>query len=299
MKRLGIIVNSGKARAAEVLHAVAAMATNAGMKIVIDDRAQALAPELPSISTANFGGVVDAVVVLGGDGTMLEAAHRIKGSDLPLIGLNLGSLGYLTSVEESQFGMALDCLKNEQFRVEKLTTLDCKIIRAGNASENLEDALNDVVIGRSTGGRLIWLKLEIDGRVLTTYACDGIIICTPTGSTAYNLAAGGPIIMPGTSAFAIGVICPHTLTSRPLVISDNSVVTISMARADADTSSVVSIDGQDGTPLNMGDFVRIQRSSNSVSVIHLPGYNAFNVLSRKLGWGGVKEENYRNSDATR
>jgi len=286
MKRLGIIVNAGKARAADALRRVAAMAAETGMDVILDARVGALAPDLKALPTARFAGSVDGVVVMGGDGTMLDAAHRLRGTGLPLMGLNLGSLGYLTSVEEIQFGTALACLSQDRFRVEQLATLAVTIARADGSLTTLQHALNDVVVGRGAIGRLVWLKLELDGRELTTYACDGIIVATPTGSTAYSLAAGGPIIMPGTRAFAIGVICPHTLTSRPLVVSDASAVSIGMARADKDAPLLVSVDGQEGTILSACEQVHVRRSPNDVPVIHLPDYNAFSVLSRKLGWGG-------------
>lgn len=286
MKRVGIIVNRSKVRAADALRCVVRLAETAGLAVIIDERGETLAPELTTLPTDKFAGAVEGVVVLGGDGTMLDAAHRLRGTGLPLMGLNLGSLGYLTSVEESQFGAALACLRQDRFCVEQLAALSGEIRRADGTSVTLPDALNDVVVSRGTSGRLAWLELLLDGLAVTTYACDGIIVATPTGSTAYSLAAGGPIIMPGTRAFAIGVICPHTLTSRPLVVSDGSSVAIRVTRGEPSVPLLVSVDGQDGIALAADEQVCVKRSPFDVPVIHLPNYNAFNVLSRKLGWGG-------------
>jgi NAD+ kinase len=281
-----MIVNRSKARAAEALLRVAGLAEKAGLDVTLDARVHDLAPGLVASPTDRFVGSIDGVVVLGGDGTMLDAAHRLRGTGLPLMGLNLGSLGYLTSVEESQFGAAFACLREDRFRVEELAALSGEIVRADGAREALPDALNDVVVSRGTSGRLAWLELLLDGLPVTTYACDGIIVSTPTGSTAYSLAAGGPIIMPGTRALAIGVICPHTLTSRPLVVSDGSSVAIRVTRGEMAVPLLVSVDGQDGIALAADEQVCVRRSACDVPVIHLPEYNAFTVLSRKLGWGG-------------
>lgn len=285
MKRVGLIVNRGKARAADALLQVVRLAEAAGLTIIVDERFGPLQPGLTALPTEKFAGTVEGVVVLGGDGTMLDAAHRLRGTGLPLMGLNLGSLGYLTSVEESQFGAALACLRQDRFVVEQLAGLSGEIRRADGATVALPDALNDVVV-RGTSGRLAWLELLLDGLAVTTYACDGIIVATPTGSTAYSLAAGGPIIMPGTRALAIGMICPHTLTSRPLVVSDSSAVAIRVTRNEAAVPLLVSVDGRDGIVLAANEQVCVRRSSCDVPVIHLPDYNAFTVLSRKLGWGG-------------
>jgi NAD+ kinase len=285
MKRVGLIVNRGKARAADALLQVVRLAEAAGLAVVVDERFGPLQPGLTALPTEKFAGAVEGVVVLGGDGTMLDAAHRLRGTGLPLMGLNLGSLGYLTSVEESQFGAALACLRQDRFVVEQLAGLSGEIRRANGATVALPDALNDVVV-RGTSGRLAWLELLLDGLAVTTYACDGIIVATPTGSTAYSLAAGGPIIMPGTRALAIGMICPHTLTSRPLVVSDSSAVAIRVTRNESAVPLLVSVDGRDGIVLAANEQVCVRRSPCDVPVIHLPDYNAFTVLSRKLGWGG-------------
>ena len=285
MKRVGLIVNRGKARAADALLQVVRLAEAAGLAVVVDERVGSLQPGLTALPTEKFAGAVEGVVVLGGDGTMLDAAHRLRGTGLPLMGLNLGSLGYLTSVEESQFGAALACLRQDRFVVEQLAGLSGEIRHADGATTALPDALNDVVV-RGTSGRLAWLELLLDGLAVTTYACDGIIVATPTGSTAYSLAAGGPIIMPGTRALAIGMICPHTLTSRPLVVSDSSAVAIRVTRNEAAVPLLVSVDGRDGVVLAANEQVCVRRSPCEVPVIHLPDYNAFTVLSRKLGWGG-------------
>ena len=144
--------------------------------------------------------------------------------------------------------------------------------------------MNDLVVSRGASGRAVRLELSLDGIFVTTYICDGIIVSTPTGSTAYGLSAGGPVVMPGTAALIVAVICPHTLSSRPLVVPDSTMVAIRVAKTSAPL--VASVDGQDDLILEQGDLVEVRRSPRDVPVIHLPDYDAYSVLNRKLGWGG-------------
>ena len=146
------------------------------------------------------------------------------------------------------------------------------------------DALNDLVVSRGASGRAVRLELSLGGVFVTTYICDGIIVSSPTGSTAYALSAGGPIVMPDTAALVVAVICPHTLSSRPLVVPDSTMVALRVAKTSAPL--VASVDGQDDFTLEQGDRVEVRRSPRDVPVIHLPDYDGYSVLDRKLGWGG-------------
>jgi len=285
MKRIGVMVNSRKRHAAEAVRRVAAEAAAAGLELVADSRAADVAGGVPLSPVADFRRTVEAVIVLGGDGTVLEAVRQFQGQDLPLMGLNIGSLGYLTCVGDAQFGDAIRALRADAFTRDRRATIASRIVRASGETEDLADALNEVVVSRGASGRLVWLGLEINREAVLTSACDGMVVSTPTGSTAYALSTGGPLLLPDTPALEIAVICPHTLSFRPLVVPDSAAVTIRMARAPA-AAPLVSVDGQDDLPLGLGDRVEMQRSPRGVTLLHLPGYSPCAVMNRKLGWGG-------------
>lgn len=284
MKRIGLIVNHDKPRAADIVRQVAGLAEKLGLSLLADARTTAAAGCGQVCAVESFPGLVDAVVVLGGDGTMLNAAHRLQGSGIPLMGLNLGDLGYLTSVEATRLEEALTCLCHDRFTISPRAALANMIVRQDGARTGTVDALNDLVVSRGASGRAVRLALSLNDELVTTYVCDGIIVSTPTGSTAYALSAGGPIVMPGTAALVVAVICPHTLSSRPLVVPDSTTVTIRVAETAA--TLIASVDGQDDCPLEAGESVEVRRSPRDVPVIHLPDYDSYAVLSRKLGWGG-------------
>ena len=285
MKTIGLIANFEKARAAEEIKHVASLASGMGFAVYAEERAAALCPAERVCPVSLFAAKgVEAVVVLGGDGTMLDAAHRVAGQDLPLMGLNIGSLGYLTSVEEHQFGDALQQLRENRYDVSLRSSLAVTAVHQQGPRVILPDALNDVVVSRGGSGRAVELDLLLDERPVARALCDGVIVATPTGSTAYSLSAGGPILLPDTPAVVISMICPHTLTSRPLVVRDTTVIAIRAVTCQV--PMIVSLDGRDAEPLQSGDTVVISRSPRSVPLIELHGYIPCDVLRRKLGWGG-------------
>jgi NAD+ kinase len=284
MKRLGLIVNHGKPTAADMARTLVRLAKGLDLELQASAETVAVAGGGHVCAVEDFPGRVDAVVVLGGDGTMLNAAHRLQGSGLPLMGLNLGDLGYLTSVEATRIEEALVCLREERVTIGRRAALANVIERTNGDRTVTLDALNDLVVSRGASGRAVRLELSLDGIFVTTYICDGIVVSTPTGSTAYALSAGGPIVMPGTAALVVAVICPHTLSSRPLVVPDSAMVAIRVAKSAAPL--VASVDGQDDFILEQGERVEVRRSPRDVPVIHLPDYDGYSVLDRKLGWGG-------------
>ena len=286
MKTIGLGANFEKERAVEAIKHVASLACGMGFRVFAEERAAALCPSESVCAVEAFAERgVEAVVVLGGDGTMLDAAHKVAGQGLPLMGLNIGSLGYLTCVEERQFGDALQQLREDRYDVSRRSALSVTVARDGGTRRvSLPDALNDVVVTRGASGHAVELELLLDDHPATQVLCDGIIVATPTGSTAYSLSAGGAILLPDTPALVISMICPHTLTSRPLVVRDTTRIAIrSVACA---VPMLVSHDGRDGECLLPGDRVDIARSRKDVPLIELHGYNPCDVLRRKLGWGG-------------
>jgi len=254
VKRIAFFENAAKAAAAGARTRLSAEAAECGL---------AVDPENP-----------DAVVVLGGDGTMLAAVHRFPG--VPLLGFNLGSLGFLSAVEEPSFGDALKALAEGRFTLSRRTALEVRGARA----------LNEVVISRGVSGHVATLDLEVDGKPATRFSADGLVVATPTGSTAYSLAAGGPILMPESESFVLTPICPHALSSRPLVVRDTArVVVRARGRGDAAPLSVFA-DGAPAGTLADGDAVEIVKSAATVPLVELEGYNPYKVLARKLGWSG-------------
>ena len=284
MKTIGIIANLEKNRAVEAIRNVSDLADGMGFTVYAGECAAALCPPERICPVAEFAARgVEAVVVLGGDGTMLDAAHRTAGQNLPLMGLNIGSLGFLTSVEEQYFAVALQQLREGRFTVSLRAALAMEVVRRDGERFSLPDALNDVVVSRGASGLAVEIDLALDEKAVTRVLCDGIIVSTPTGSTAYSLSAGGPILLPDTPATVISMISPHTLTYRPLVIRDT--VRVSLHAATCVVPMIVSSDGRDSKPLQRGDTVRIARSPRSVPLIELHGYDPCDVLRRKLGWG--------------
>jgi NAD+ kinase len=287
MKRIGLIVNAEKPKADRAAAAVLADASRLGLSVLMDSACGTAVPAgteaAPVCDFERLG--AEAVVVLGGDGTMLDAARRLSGSRLPLMGLNIGSLGYLTSVEESMFGKALRQLRDDEFTLSMRATLSAQIVHAdGRPGRLLPDALNDVVVSRGASGSAVELDLEVNGLSVSRFLCDGLIVATPTGSTAYSLSAGGPILLPGVEALVINLICPHTLTSRPLVVRNTA--RIFLKAVSAGSPLIVCADGRDDEQIQIGDGVRIETSSRRIPIITLQDYNPYDVMRRKLGWGG-------------
>jgi NAD+ kinase len=213
---------------------------------------------------------------------MLTAVRELRGLNKPLIGVNIGSLGFMTSVAEEDLSAALECLHDESFSVSERVVLESSV-RQENSVETY-CALNDVVITSGESARVITLDVSVDGKSVTSYLCDGLIISTPTGSTGHSLSAGGPILSPETSAFVISPICPHTLSSRPLVVPDSCELEVCIGRQSG--KSRLSVDGQLRLSLSCGDSISLRRCSQNVRFLHLPDYDYFDVLRRKLRWRG-------------
>lgn len=288
--KIGIFVNADKPLAGEALKILSGFAEQEGIDLFAEPEVVALAGGGAAWTACTAREMADnaaAVAVLGGDGTLLRAIHRLQelGADLPAMGFNIGSLGYLTGADEEHFGEALDALASGKFEVSERQMLSCRVCSGENGVCTLpRSALNDVVLSRSSG-RMVRIGLSLDGQSVTTYACDGLIVATPTGSTAYSLSAGGPLVMPGTAATSITVICPHTLSSRPLVISDST--SISLYVIAAEVPLLLAIDGEESAKVNPGDTVEIARAKHPARIAFLRGYSPYRVLSRKLGWTGA------------
>lgn len=224
---------------------------------------------------------VDLVIVLGGDGTMLSIVRLLHNRDVPILGINFGSLGFLTEVPREGMIPILEDIFNGDFRVEKRMKLEVCIQR-GDKEVGRFQALNDAVINKGALARIFDMEVFVDKQFLTTYKADGLIVSTPTGSTAYSLSAGGPIMAPTQPGLILSPICPHTLTHRPLVLDGVNTITIRLISGEA---VMLTVDGQTGLPIYRDDVVMISRSPHETRLVFPKNQNFFDVLRQKLKWG--------------
>lgn len=225
----------------------------------------------------------DAVIVIGGDGTMLHAARMLAPRDVPLVGINAGRLGFLADIPSENLAESLDALLAGDYVEEPRAILQGEVQRNGN-SQWKGTALNDVVVQKCDAGRLIEFETHVDGSYVCRHRADGIIISTPTGSTAYALSAGGPILHPRLDAFAIVPICPHTLSDRPIVVNGDARIEIHMRETESVAAQIV-LDGQDHTDLAPGDRIVIRRDGLPARLLHPAGHDYYKLLRQKLHWG--------------
>lgn len=226
---------------------------------------------------------VDLLIVLGGDGTMLRVAREIAGSPTPMLGVNIGGLGFLTAVPSDELSRALKLLWLGEFKFEKRALIESTA--QCNGRQIRKTALNDIVISRGVVSRLIELDVEVDGVPLTRYRCDGLIISSPTGSTAYSLAAGSAVVFPTADVFALTPICPHTLSNRSLILP--LAATIRVKTISPKPATILSADGEVVSELAAGDVVTVRRSRRTVRLVQLADSSFFEALRRKLHWRGA------------
>jgi NAD+ kinase len=221
------------------------------------------------------------VIVLGGDGTLLSAARSVDGRDIPLLAVNLGGLGFLTAITVDMLYTELERVLRGEHSVGLRRMLDCELIREGVTVASYS-ALNDVVITKTMIARIIDLDTYVDDHFVASFKADGLIISTPTGSTAYSLSAGGPIIFPSVGCICLTPICPHMLTNRPVIVSDTSIIHIDSRSEDG---TFLTVDGQVGEPISKGDRIVCRSSSKTIKLIRPPKMLFFDVLREKLKWG--------------
>jgi len=224
----------------------------------------------------------DLVIVLGGDGTLLSGARAIGKREIPLFPVNLGGLGFLTAITIDEVFPELERAFRGEHRVAKRKLLNTEVIREGRVVASY-DALNDAVLTKASIARMIDLQAFVDEQFVADYKADGLIVCTPTGSTAYSLAAGGPIIFPSVPAICMTPICPHMLTNRPVLVPETSVIRV-ISRG-PDESVFLTIDGQTGNPVRQGDIILCRSSQFALHLIRPPRMMFFDVLRQKLKWG--------------
>ena len=281
-KLAAIISRPDRPKVAEVLPGLLHWLADHGYKVIIDEESAGYANGLEIVPREQMGlRPLDLVVVLGGDGTLLSAARVTAAIDVPLLGVNLGSLGFLTETSLESLYSMLDGIEHGRAAVEQRSLVQCDLLRDGGVRSSYL-VFNDAVVNKTALARLNTYDLYVDQVFVSSYRADGMIVATPTGSTAYSLSAGGPVLMPTVRALVITPVAPHALTHRPLVVPDSSEIEILLHSEEE--VAYLSLDGQPGLDLRDGDRVRCRRSEHHVNLFRA-GADFFQVLRSKLKWG--------------
>lgn len=279
MIRLGVIGNRDYPDLARVLQRILSLGESLGVDMHLEATLRDLAPgnTVPALAP----GDVDALLTLGGDGTLLRGARFLGGREIPVLGVNLGRLGFLSACGPEDLESSVRRLVSGDYRGESRMMLEG---RPGLAEDPRRwYALNDIVLHKSGKARVIWLRVEVDGEEVASYAADGIVLSTPTGSTAYNLSVGGPVVVPGHASIIISPISAHALSIRPVVVPPDATIVI---HADDDgTERLVTVDGQVGATLGTSETLMVRRAARSIILVRFPEMTFFTRMRKKLGWG--------------
>lgn len=282
IKTVGIIVKPDHQEASKTASELCSWLAARGVEVAGEPRRAPRSDAAEDARDAEIREKSDLLIVLGGDGTMLSAGRLLKDRDIPVIGVNYGSLGYLTEFRFEELFPALEAILSGDCLIERRSKLDVEL-RRGDAAVARGAVLNDAVINKAILARIITLDVSLNGSFVNTFRADGLIVGTPTGSTAYNLSAGGPLIHPSADAFVITPICPFTLTNRPIVVPDDAQIDIVLG---ADSEGVMlTLDGQVGHKMSVGDRVTVRKSKTFFNMVRPMNRNYFDVLRDKLRWG--------------
>lgn len=282
IKRVGIIAKPERASITSVAPKLLEWLRSRKLEVVCDQETAQCLPGEKGIAREEMAGKVDLLLVLGGDGTLLAAARAMGAQQVPILPVNLGQLGFLTSVKLDELYPILDETLAGKNRISERTQLEATVMRNGKPAET-HRALNDAVLSKTTLSRIMDFDLSIDGAFVCNYRADGLIIATPTGSTAYSLSAGGPIVYPVLDAFIVTPICTHQLTNRPLVIPDSAHLEVKFGPEDQ--TIYLTVDGQKGVELHTGDVVQFKKAATKVQLVRPVRKSYFEVLRNKLKWG--------------
>ncbi len=288
MKRIGIIAKKNKPEAVAIANKLMAWLRSKKIEIYIEEEIGQLllpAPSEPSLKTIKRGTVpidMEMIIVLGGDGTLLSVARQVWNKNIPILGVNLGGLGFLTEITMDELYRVLERVIQDDFEINEREVLNAAVIRRGERIAEFT-VLNDAVINKGALARMIDLETTVNGEYLSTFRSDGLIISTPTGSTAYNLSAGGPIVYPSLHTIIITPICPHTLTIRPIIIPDD--VKIRALLKSKSEEVLLTLDGQQGFTLEFEDVVEVGKAEGHILLIKSPYRHYFELLREKLKWG--------------
>jgi len=283
IKRVGIVSKPKKAEIREIVPPLIAWLHERAIEVFIDKETASIveSPARPA-GRNEMSSLVDLLVVLGGDGTLLATARALNRKPVPILAVNLGGLGFLTVITREDIYPALESVLAGQAQIERRVQIEGELVRADEVISSFL-ALNDVVLNKGAIARIIDFDVLVDGRLISTYKADGLIVSTPTGSTAYSLAAGGPVVAPAVAAFIVTPICAHTLTHRPLVLPDSAQIEIAV-KSERE-AAYLTVDGQVGLACHSDDSVRLRKASSYVEIIQPPAKDYFEILRQKLKWG--------------
>ena len=287
-QRVGIVAKTHQEDIGPALDRIAAKLVAHGVDVACDESAAALMHDSPpAVDRPELAARVDLIVVLGGDGTLLSVARSAAAAEVPVIGINYGSLGFLTSTVRAESEAAIDDLLAGRYVSTSRMMLRASVAPAdepdGGTVSEIRDVLNDAVVNKTALARIVELEVTIDGNFVSRYRADGLIAATPTGSTAYSLASGGPIVLPEVEAIVLSPISPHSLANRPLVLPGEARIRVRLLSEDQDI--VLTLDGQEGIPVHPGEAVSIERSPYRFELLLTGQRSYFEVLRTKLRWG--------------
>ena len=282
--RLGVIGHQGYEELPEILRTLFRVAKSLGLEPLLERELLDVAGKGERLDDPSQ---LDALATLGGDGTLLRGARFLDGRDIPILGVNLGRVGFLTSCQSNDFEPALKHLAGGEYVAQPRMALSARAISSDGETRKQWRALNDFVLHKGGFARVVRLNVFVDGESIGTYAADGVVIATPTGSTAYSLSAGGPVVVPTVESIIITPVSPHTLGVRPLVIPADAEVTVEAN--ESPTELLVTVDGQVGTSFVKGEQLKVRRADNPVRIVRFPSTTFFERMRVKLGWGGVPD----------
>src|SRR5437764_4004667 len=280
-KTIGLIAHTGKPGVGDLIKSLAAEFARFKMSILLEKQTAEVARENSQLSIAELGDKADLIVVVGGDGTLLNVAGHLGKTMPPIFGINVGSLGFLTTASSPAFREAVDCIANGKMTFSNRALLE---VTLADAKEKPMIALNDAVFSRGELSRLIRLRTRVNGESLTEFNADGLTVATPTGSTAYSLSAGGPILDPESGVLVITPICPHVLTNRSIIVAETSIIEIEVS--DPDYPVFLTLDGRQPIRVKRGSTINIRKAKKTLPLAALPDVSFFNVVRQKLKWSG-------------
>ena len=282
-KTIGIIAHTGKQGVGDLVNAIAEEFSGLSITPLLEKETARIAGKKSEYSIAELGAAADLLVVAGGDGTILRVVGQLGEAIKPIFGINVGSLGFLTTASSATYREAVECLAKDRINFSERALLEARV-RLGEKQTAKMLALNDAVLSRGELSRLVLLRTRVNGETLTEFNADGLIVATPTGSTAYSLSAGGPILDPESGVFVITPICPHVLTNRSIIVAEGS--TIEIEASDPDYPVFLTLDGRKPIHIERESVVTIRKAKKTLPLASLPDVSFFSVVRQKLKWSG-------------
>jgi len=282
-KTIGLIAHTGKPGVGELIKSLTAEFARFSISVLLEKETAAVSGQRSDITIAQLGGKADLLVVVGGDGTILNVTGELSEASPPIFGINVGSLGFLTSVSSPAFRDAVECIAKGKMTFSNRALLEV-VLRDSKEKHKPMIALNDAVFSRGELSRLIRLRTRVNGEALTEFNADGLIIATPTGSTAYSLSAGGPILEPESGVLVITPICPHVLTNRSIIVSERSLIEVEASEPDHPV--YLTVDGREPVRIAKDATVQIRKAKKTLQLAAMPDVSFFSVVRQKLKWSG-------------